>query len=51
MVHANRGVALNKLKRYLEAIESAETALKTNPDYELALFVKKQALSLLHSKN
>jgi hypothetical protein len=43
-------VALNKLKSHHEAIESAEIALKTKPDYELALFVKQHALSCLRSK-
>jgi tetratricopeptide (TPR) repeat protein len=43
-------VAKKKLKRYQEAIETAEIALKTKPDYELALFVKKHALSCLKQK-
>ena len=48
IVYANKGLALNKLGRYKEAIETAEIALKLNPDYELASFVKKHALSSLN---
>jgi tetratricopeptide (TPR) repeat protein len=48
VVHTNRGVALNKLKRYKEAVEAAEIALKLNPKHELAIFVKKHALSCIN---
>jgi tetratricopeptide (TPR) repeat protein len=48
VVHKNRGVALNELKRFEEAIASYDRAIALRPDYASAYLLRGVALKRLN---